>query len=360
MENATLLEGVSIEENTARKYVDSKYFSHLLGYTGKISEDELAQMLADGKDYGLNDTVGKSGIEQAMEDVLQGTKGSETVYVDNTGQVIETSNYVDSVAGNDVYLTVDKDLTEACYNIIEQSLAGILVSKIQNVKNYTFSSTSSSSNIVIPIYDVYYSIFDNAVVDINHFSSSSAKENEKAVYEQYVNKNSSVLAELKAELTEKMTPYESLTKEYQWYMSHIAAMLYADGVINSSLVDREDSVYLAWTKDETISLAEYLKYTIAMNWIDVSKLEIENQYADSEEIFGQIVSYIENSLSTDFDFQTRLYKYLLLDDYITGNQVCEILLEQKIVELDEEEKNLWDRGGETAFAFMITEWQTWI
>ncbi len=353
MENATLLEGVSIEENTARKYVDSKYFSHLLGYTGKISEDELAQMLADGKDYGLNDTVGKSGIEQAMEDVLQGTKGSETVYVDNTGQVIETSNYVDSVAGNDVYLTVDKDLTEACYNIIEQSLAGILVSKIQNVKNYTFSSTSSSSNIVIPIYDVYYSIFDNAVVDINHFSSSSAKENEKAVYEQYVNKNSSVLAELKAELTEKMTPYESLTKEYQWYMSHIAAMLYADGVINSSLVDREDSVYLAWTKDETISLAEYLKYTIAMNWIDVSKLEIENQYADSEEIFGQIVSYIENSLSTDFDFQTRLYKYLLLDDYITGNQVCEILLEQKIVELDEEEKNLWDRGGETAFAFMI-------
>ena len=57
-------------------------------------------------------------------------------YVDNTGQVIETSNYVDSVAGNDVYLTIDKDLTEACYNIIEQSLAGILVSKIQNVKEY--------------------------------------------------------------------------------------------------------------------------------------------------------------------------------------------------------------------------------
>ena len=111
MENADILEGVSIEESTARKYVDSEYFSQLLGYTGKISEDELATLSLTNSSYGMNDTVGKSGIEQAMESVLQGTKGSETVYVDNTGQVIETSNYVDAVAGNDVYLTIDKDLT---------------------------------------------------------------------------------------------------------------------------------------------------------------------------------------------------------------------------------------------------------
>ena len=196
MENSDTLEGVSIEESTARKYVDSYYFSQILGYTGKVSEDELATLQLTNSSYGINDTVGKSGIEQAMESVLQGTKGSETVYVDNTGQVIETSNYVDAVAGNDVYLTIDKDLTEACYNIIEQSLAGILASKIQNVKTYTFSSTSSSSNIVIPIYDVYYAIFDNDVVDISHFEESSAKETEKAVYEQFVTKNAAVLEKL--------------------------------------------------------------------------------------------------------------------------------------------------------------------
>ena len=354
MENADTLEGVSIEESTARKYVDSVYFSQLLGYTGKISEDELATLSQENPSYGLNDTVGKSGIEQAMESVLQGTKGSETVYVDNTGQVIETSNYVDSVAGNDVYLTIDKDLTEACYNIIEQSLAGILVSKIQNVKTYTYTSASSSSSIVIPIYDVYYAIFDNAVVDISHFSENDAGESEKAVYEQFQTKYATVVEELQAELNEKQTPYENLTKEYQWYMSHIAAALYSDGIIDSSLVDREDSVYIAWTKDETISLAEYLKYVIAMNWVDVSKLDIENQYADSEEIFRQIVSYITKALDKDTDFQTRLYKYLLLDGYISGNQVCNILLEQDAVpNMDEEEKSLWERGGETAYSFMV-------
>ena len=353
MENADILEGVSIEENTARKYVDAKYFAQLLGYTGKISEEELAELQAVNPNYGLNDTVGKSGIEQSMESVLQGTKGSETVYVDNTGQVIETSNYVDSIAGNDVYLTIDKDLTEACYNIIEQSLAGILVSKIQNVKSYTFTSTSSSSNIVIPIYDVYFAMFDNDVLDIPHFAATDAGASEKAIYEQFTAKNAAVLEQINVELTDINTPYENLTTEYQWYMSHIASFLYSDGIIDSSLVDREDSVYLAWTKDETISLTEYLKYTIAMNWIDVSKLSLENQYADSEEIFNQIVGYIDSKLTHDFDFQSRMYKYLLLDGYITGSDVCNALIEQDAITCDAEELELWQRGGESAYAFMV-------
>ena len=353
MENADTLDGVSIEESTARKYVDSYYFSQILGYTGKVSEDELASLQQTNSAYGINDTVGKSGIEQAMESVLQGTKGSETVYVDNTGQVIETSNYVDSVAGNDVYLTIDKDLTEACYNIIEQSLAGILVSKIQNVKTYTYTETSSSSNIVIPIYDVYYALFDNNVIDISHLASEDAKENEQAVYQAFLSKNEAVLAEIKSELTEKMTSYDNLSTEYQWYMSHIASDLYSDGILDSSKVDKEDPYYIAWTTDETISLTEYLRYAISMNWIDVSKLNIDNQYADSEEIFGQVVDSVITNLESDADFRTRLYKYLLLDGYISGSQVCNILLEQEAFDMDAEELSIWNRGGESSYTFML-------
>lgn len=353
MENADTLDGVSIEENTARKYVDSVYFSQILGYTGKVSEDELAQLQLSNSSYGINDTVGKSGIEQAMESVLQGTKGSETVYVDNTGQVIETSNYVDSVAGNDVYLTIDKDLTEACYNIIEQSLAGILSSKIQNIKTYTYTETSSSSNIVIPIYDVYYAIFDNAVVDVNHFSKADAKANEKEVYQAFLTKYDEVIQELTLELNDKKTGYDKLSKEYQWYMSHIAAKLYSEGILDSTKVVREDPIYVAWTTDETISLTEYLKYAISMNWVDVSKLELDNQYADSEEIFKQIINQTIKKLADDADFKTRMYKYLLLDGYITGTQVCNILLEQEVIKIDDEELSLWERGGESAYTFMV-------
>ncbi len=111
MENNTELEGVSIVEDTIRKYVDSVYFSHILGYTGKISQEELTALQEEHGEasYNLNDTVGKLGIEKSMESYLQGTKGSETIFVDSLGKVTETTNYVEPVAGNDVFLTIDKD-----------------------------------------------------------------------------------------------------------------------------------------------------------------------------------------------------------------------------------------------------------
>ncbi|MCR4903314.1 MAG: penicillin-binding protein [Butyrivibrio sp.] len=353
MENADILDGVSIEESTARKYVDSKYFSHLLGYCGKISEDELATLSATNSDYNMNDIVGKLGIEQAMESVLQGKKGSETLYVDNTGQLIETSSYIDPIAGNDVYVTIDKDLQIACYNIIEQSLAGILISKIQNIKSFTTTENTDASDIVIPIYDVYYAMFDNNIIDWDHLSAEDAKTNEVNVYNQYLSKKETVYNKLNDELTVTCTPYENLTKEYQVYESYIAAMLYSDGILDSNKVDREDETYIAWTTDEVISLSEYLHYAIASNWVEVSKLSLDNQYADSEEIYNHIVDYIFAEIDSDSEFQTKFFKYMLADDMITGTQVCNVLLEQETVTLDDEELSLWNASGETAYTFMI-------
>ena len=143
MENSDSLLGVAIAEDTIRKYNDALYFSQIIGYTGKISEKELetfnnstSEDLSETDkirdDYILTDMVGKAGIERTLETYLQGVKGSETVYVNNLGKVIKNTKTIDPVAGNDVYLTIDSDLQKAVYNILEQKLAGILVTKIQN------------------------------------------------------------------------------------------------------------------------------------------------------------------------------------------------------------------------------------
>ena len=352
MENSNILDGVSIEEDTARVYVDSMYFSQILGYTGKVSDTELAELQLTNPNYSSNDTVGKSGIEQSMESVLQGTKGSETVYVDNTGKTIETSSYIDSKAGNDVYLTIDKDLQEACYNIIEQSLAGILISKIQNIKSFTLGENQKASDIMIPIYDVYYAMFNNHVIDLDHMESAEAGPNEQFVYQQFLSKQASVNQTLRDELTVNNTAYNLLTTEYQVYMSYIASKLYSNGVISSDKVDKEDTTYIAWTKDETISLSEYIRYCIASNWIDVTVLDLESQYVDSEEIFSTIVDYIFKDIADDDEFNKRLYKYMLAEDSITGTHVCNILLEQGVIELSEEESTLWNGGAESPYTFM--------
>lgn len=354
MENSPELEGVSIVEDTIRKYVDSIYFSHILGYTGKISQEELSSLLEENGDnsYDSNDTVGKLGIEKSMETQLQGTKGSETIFVNHVGKVTETTNYVEPVAGNNVYLTIDKDLQIATYRILEEKLASILYTNIINAKEFNTSDVSSS-NIKIPIYDVYYALINNNVINTEHFNADEAGENEKMVYHAYEERKSAVFDTLRDELVEKLTAYENLDMEYQVYESYIAEMLYENGIIVRGRVDTADETYIAWTKDEIISLNEYLNYCIAMNWIDVTRLNLESQYSDSKEIYDQIVEYIFMQLDEDLTFAKSIYRFMIKKDIISGMQICHILLEQGLVEISTNEQELFERGGISAFSFMM-------
>lgn len=358
-ENSDSLPGVTIEEDTVRRYVDSQYFAHVLGYTGKISSEELTELNEEAaaaggsaNTYSINDVVGKSGIEAYMETTLQGTKGFERVIVDNTGKVMNIVERVEPQSGNDVYLTIDKELTEAVYNIVEQKMAGLLSSKIVNAKTYVAGENSDSSDIVIPIYDVYFALIDNQIIDVKRFSQEDAGEKEAEVYDKFLTYRQSVYDELRYELTEGMTPYNQLSTEYQVYQSNIVQLLNRNGVIMTEAVDSQDSTQIAWAVDEVISLNEYLKYCIAQNWIDVSKLELDDQYSDSAEIFDKLVSYIIEMIDKNSEFQRRFYKYMLLNDVISGRDVCMILCEQNAVEVPVEDEEALYNGSMTAYQFM--------
>ncbi|MCM1047621.1 MAG: penicillin-binding transpeptidase domain-containing protein [Clostridiales bacterium] len=353
MENADILDGVSIAEDTIRKYNDSIYFSQIIGYTGKVSSDELKLLQEENPDYDPNDIVGKSGIESSMELMLQGTKGSETVYVDNLGKVIEVSNRVEAVAGNDIYLTIDSELQKAMYKILEEKIASILATKIENIKEYAPAENSGSSNIVIPIYDVYFACIDNNIIDTEHFTSKYAGDAEKTVYAAYLERKSQIFDELREELTQTCTPYNELTKEFQVYESFIMSMLYDDKIVPTSEVDRKDATYLAWTNEETISLNEYINYTISKNWVDVSKLDITEQYSDSQEIYNKIISYIFEQLDTDAAFEKKIYRYMINDDTVSGRQICSILLEQELITVEDEELTKFENGSLSPYNFMM-------
>lgn len=352
MENADVLDGVSVAEGTIRKYNDSIYFAQVIGYTGRVDQEELQELQEQDATYDINDTVGKSGIEASMEMELQGRKGSETVYVDNLGKVIETSDRIEPMAGNDVTLTLDTELQKACYHILEAKLAGILLNKIENIKEYTPPEGGSGGNIPIPIYDVYFACINNNVIDTSHFTSEHAGETEAAVLQAYQDKKARVFATLREELEEVCTPYESLTTEYQVYESYIAALLYDNDIIMESVVDRNDATYIAWTKDEVISLNEYLNYAIAQNWINVSRLDIGSQYSDSVEIYDKILDYVFEKLDTDVDFDKKIYRYMINADELTGRQICMLLLEQNVVEPSAEEVAQFMSGSMQPYVFI--------
>ncbi|MDE7321121.1 MAG: penicillin-binding protein [Lachnospiraceae bacterium] len=358
MENAPELEGVAIEEDMIRRYNYPYYFSHILGYTGKISSEELAELSAQDESYTMNDTVGKGGIEQVMELKLQGKKGSETIYVDNLGKVIETTDIVEPQAGNDVYLTLDKDLQVAIYNILEQKIAGIIVSKTRNMFNYDPTTSSSRQNIIIPIDDVYFALINNNIIDINHFNDENAYDTEKEVYQIFLEKQQSVLASLEDELITLKTPYNELTKEYKNYESYIVSMLMDKDVLVSSAIDREDPTYIAWTTDEVISLNEYLTYAISQNWIDTTKLSVTSQYSDSSEVLNSVIQYIVENLRNNTRFSKRLYKYMISDQTITGRRICLLLWEQDIISVEESKITALKNGVSNPYNFMLEMIQT--
>jgi len=359
MENSASLPGVSIVEDTVRRYVDSEYFAHVLGYTGKISSDELADLnaqmeeLGRGKDaYNINDVVGKSGIEAYMETTLQGEKGYEKVIVDVMGKVLSIKESKEATAGGDVYLTIDKELTEAVYHILEQKVAGLVSSKIINAKEYNAAPNASSSDIMIPIYDVYYAMFSNAIVDMKHMAGEDAQETEREVYEAYTSYKQRVYDQLLQELTEGRTAYNQLSAEYQAYQSNIVSLLRRNGVIMEEAVDSSDATQIAWAQDEVISLSEYLRYCISQNWVDVSKLELDDKYSDSSEIYDKMLDYIISMIDRNAEFQKRFYKYMLLGDVISGTQVCRILCEQEVIQVPEEEKTAIFEERMSAYEFI--------
>ncbi len=351
-ENSDILPGISVVEETARTYIDPECFSQILGYIGKVSQEELVTLQEEQPSYDNNDTVGKTGIEQSMELELQGMKGQETVFVDKVGQVIETSEAIDPSAGADIYITLDKNLQKACYDILEERLAGIIIAKLVNIHSYTPDNAPTGSKLMIPIYDVYYAMFNNSVLDTSHFKADDAGETERLVLAEYESKKESVMTRLKEELETTLTPYEDMTLEYQVYESLMATILYDSGIIDSDLVDREDETYIAWTHDETISLAEYIRYCITMNWVNVSLLPLDNQYSDSEQIYEKVVSQLMEKLDNSREFEKRLYRFMLASDQLTGSMVCDLLLEQNVVTLSEEEASLWERRGESAYTWM--------
>ena len=349
-ENINELTGVDVEQKSLRRYVDSEYFAHIIGYTGQISTSEYTELSKTDDTVETTDVVGKSGIEKYMNDYLAGTKGYETIYVDSVGNTIAEGEYKAAVSGNDVYLSIDMDLQKAAYILLEQEIAGILYSKIQNIKE---SNINSSSDVVVPIYDVYYSLIKNGIIDINHFSATDASTTEKSVLNAYEAKEAVVLSTLKAQLkASNEVVYNQLPAEYQAYSTYIVTKLKSLGIFDADAIDTSSDVQTSWTSEE-MAVNKYLIYAIEQNWIDITKYETEAKYADTDELYSDLVDYVIDYLSTDTNFKKLVYKYLLLDDGITGSQLCLILYDQGVLSTDDEDYVSLANNQITAYDFML-------
>lgn len=126
-------------------------------------------------------------------------------------------------------------------------------------------------------------------------------------------------------------------------------MLMGDsGILDSDLIERSDSVYKQW-QEGTISLQEYSTYAASQSWIDISKISDEKTYLNSTEVYRALATYISENLLLDTTFSKRLYHYMLMDDQISGKEVCQLLYDQGLLTQDDDLYKQFDAGTLSAY-----------
>lgn len=121
-ENSDAFPGINIEERTVREYPYGALASHVLGYVGSPTDDDLELEIA-GRDIESSDVIGKSGIESYYDGMLSGDKGSRKMIVDASGNIVNVVSEIAPKKGSDIYLTIDSHAQYVADRILAKTVA---------------------------------------------------------------------------------------------------------------------------------------------------------------------------------------------------------------------------------------------
>jgi len=119
--------GVVLSNKIRREYLlSADSLSHVLGYTGKINDNELKK---SGSEYLPIDYIGKTGIENFWENELKGENGKKQIEVDALGKEKKVISMQDAQDGNNLVLSIDKDLQQKIEEVVKDKLKNLNLTK---------------------------------------------------------------------------------------------------------------------------------------------------------------------------------------------------------------------------------------
>ncbi len=116
-ELSALMPGMEISEGWDRVYLDGTTAPHLRGTVGAISAEKYAELKSSG--YTMNDIIGTSGIELALESELRGERGTREIIRNSDGVKISDEITKEPQAGNSVMLTIDSKFQNMVEDIVQ-------------------------------------------------------------------------------------------------------------------------------------------------------------------------------------------------------------------------------------------------
>lgn len=341
LENKNTLIGADIQIGSSRYYYGGESLSSILGYTGLIGAEELSQYEEEDL-YTSQSVIGKSGIEKSMEEWLRGKDGIEQFYTDVVGfKKTDSEITVAPEAGNDVYLTIDKELQEAVYQMLEQQIAGIVLANMVNTRSADMPKTSEASQIRIPIDDVFTAFFKNHVIDTENLKKETASQLEKEVF--------SVFAQVKeAAINELGQSFDRLFQEEELSADSLA--LYQEYIVKK-LAEQKVLLEGSGQWDRTaLTLRDFLETQIENGFLASDWLKTDEKYMGKQEIENQLEQKIMEELLEDEQFDLLIYEQMVRNQVLSGYTVLKLLYEQGI--LSKEDPDYPALLSET-----LTEWE---
>lgn len=347
-ESQAELPGVNIRKESIRVYPGGEAFGPVMGYTGRISEEELSEKSGekDGDRYTTESVVGKSEMEQYLDEMLQGKDGKQEVYIDNLGKVTEDLGVTEEPGtGKDVFLSIDAELQQETYEILERKIADILLENLIDARSFDETEVGDTTEIRIPVYDVYAALMTNGKIDRSHFQAEEASENEREAYHIFTGEKEQVKEEIRTLLGNTGMKYRDMDLEQQTY-----ADLVAGEISNMGDGSREaDSEILALWESGELSLREYMYGAVEEGWLDPAPAGAKGEYLTGDEICDQLSEVLLETASDSGELDEIIYKNLVLSDTIPPEQVCMILYEQGELNMEDGDFEQWRQGAITTF-----------
>ena len=125
-EQADSMPGVFWESKPLRNYPEINSLSHIIGYVGSITRDELTVLYNQG--YQQGDIIGKSGIERQYDELLRGKEGRETITVDVRGRNVAGGNSrIYPETGKNLVLTIDRNIQTLAEKALGSRIGTVVV-----------------------------------------------------------------------------------------------------------------------------------------------------------------------------------------------------------------------------------------
>lgn len=176
-----------------RKYLNAADMSHIIGYVGAINAEQLKKYKEQG--YGPNDIIGQTGIEAYAQEELRGRDGAKQIEVDTSGRITDELSGKSAIHGNDIVLTLDKDLQKIAMESLERNIENIRNRSKGTANDKNFGDANAGAAIALDVHTgevlvmASYPGYDSAVF----LEGAGNKEAQKEIVRLFSDTNNPML-----------------------------------------------------------------------------------------------------------------------------------------------------------------------